>query len=132
MGAVYKLKHADLPPLQRTPVSTPARSIIAIITMTAEGPDMDPFRVSYSGENEGNEEIPFLVVSYILWLVFVVVMPILLINMLVSSEPAHLLSGALQLVCLKLFIDSIVIKVGHISYSNSMLCMLLIPTHSSM
>lgn len=78
--------------------------------MTANGPDMSPFRVSFLGENEGNDEIPFLVVSYVLWLVFAVVMPILLINMLVSLEPAHL-SGVLQLLCLKLFINCIIIKV---------------------
>lgn len=46
---------------------------------------MDPFRLSY-GDNEGDDEIAFTVVSYVVWVVFVVVMPILLINMLVNRQ----------------------------------------------
>ena len=99
-----KLKHADSPSFQRTPVSTPATSIFAIISMTAGGPDMEVFRVSYSGENERAKEIPFLVVSYVIWLVFVVVMPIILINMLVSSVPAQSLSYVLPLLCFEALI----------------------------
>ena len=71
--------------------------------MTAGGPDTEVFRVSYNGENEGEKEIPFLVVSYFLWLVFVVVMPIILINMLVSSEPRSL-SYVLPLLCFEALI----------------------------
>ena len=99
-----KLKHADSPSFQRTPVSTPATSIFAIISMTAGGPDMEVFRASYSGENEGAKEIPFLVVSYVVWLVFVVVMPIILINMLVSSVPAQSLFYVLPLLCFEALI----------------------------
>jgi len=44
---------------------------------------VDPFRLSY-GDNEGDDEIAFTVVSYVVWVVFVIVLPILLINMLIG------------------------------------------------
>jgi len=59
--------------------------MIALIASTSGGPDVDPFRLSY-GDNEGDNEIAFTVVSYVVWVVFVIVMPILLINMLVSRQ----------------------------------------------
>ena len=42
------------------------------------------FRQSPNGDSDDESEIQFEVVSYILWIIFIVVMPILLTNMLVS------------------------------------------------
>ena len=42
------------------------------------------FRQSPEGTNEDLEEIPFPPVSVILWIVFIILMPILLTNLLVS------------------------------------------------
>ena len=69
-------------PLQRTPLSSPARSFITLIGDTAGGPDVGPFRLGFGGSED--DEIAFVVASCVVWVVFVVVMPILLINMLVS------------------------------------------------
>ena len=44
----------------------------------------DLFRQSPNGESENENEIQFEAVSYILWIIFIVIMPILLTNMLVS------------------------------------------------
>ena len=41
------------------------------------------FRLDPAGGSDDAEEVPFPPVSYLLWIVFVIVMPILLINMLV-------------------------------------------------
>jgi len=42
------------------------------------------FRRSPSGESEGAQEILFPPISYILWIIFVILMPVLFTNMLVS------------------------------------------------
>ena len=44
------------------------------------------FRQSPNGESESMEEIHYIVVSIIVWITFIVIMPILLINMLVSTS----------------------------------------------
>ena len=41
------------------------------------------FRQNPTGLSDSAEEIPFPPVSYILWILFVIIMPILLTNMLV-------------------------------------------------
>ena len=43
------------------------------------------FRKSPSGEKENTEEILFPIISYLLWIIFLVIMPILFINLLVRS-----------------------------------------------
>ena len=53
--------------------------------MTADDFDFDSlFRLDSAGESDDAEQVPFPPVSYMLWIVFVIVMPVLLINMLVS------------------------------------------------
>ena len=42
------------------------------------------FRQSPNGDSDDESEIQFEAVSYLLWIIFIVVMPILLTNMLVS------------------------------------------------
>jgi len=41
------------------------------------------FRQSPSGESEDAEEILFPIISYLLWIIFLIIMPILFINLLV-------------------------------------------------
>jgi len=43
------------------------------------------FRVSAGGESESQTELAFLPITAVIWLVFIPVMPILLINMLVCA-----------------------------------------------
>ena len=61
------------------------------MTMTTGEFDFDSiFRQDPTGGSDDAEEIPFPQISYILWIVFVILMPILLTNMLVNSTPtAH-------------------------------------------
>lgn len=47
------------------------------------------FRQDPSGVRDDAKEIPFPPVSYILWIVFVIIMPILLTNMLVCMHVMH-------------------------------------------
>jgi len=61
-----------------------ARAIIKTMTMTTGEFDFDSiFRQAPNGESDTEQEIPFLPVSFTLWIIFVIIMPILLINMLV-------------------------------------------------
>lgn len=54
------------------------------MTMTTGEFDFDTtFRQDPIGERDDVEEIPFPPVSYIVWVVFVIMMPIILTNMLV-------------------------------------------------
>jgi len=58
------------------------------MTMTTGELDYDSiFRQFPGGAGEGEvvEEIPFLPISVLLWIIFIILMPILLTNLLVSS-----------------------------------------------
>ena len=44
------------------------------------------FRQDPTGESDNAEEIPFPPISYILWIVFIIIMPVLLTNMLVNNS----------------------------------------------
>lgn len=56
-----------------------------MVTMTTGEFDFDDiFRQAPNGDSDEEPEIRFEVVSYILWIVVVIIMPVLLINMLVS------------------------------------------------
>ncbi len=72
--------------LQRSPFSSPGRAIIKTMTMTSGELDFDNLFRQYPGgaESEEIEEIPFLEVSFLMWIIFVILMPILLSNLLVS------------------------------------------------
>ena len=72
---------------QRSPFSNPVRSLLKLVTMKAGEFEFDDiFRLDPNGDRDGEEEIPFEGLSYILWIVFIVLMPILLTNMLVSPD----------------------------------------------
>ena len=73
--------------IQRSPFSSPSRSLLKTMTMTTGEFDFDSiFRQDPTGESDAAEEIPFPPISFILWIVFVIIMPILLTNMLVCNN----------------------------------------------
>ena len=60
--------------------------MVKVMSMTVGDFSFDEtFRKSPSGEHEDTKEILFPVISYLLWIIFLVVMPILFINLLVRS-----------------------------------------------
>ena len=66
--------------LQRNAFSHPGRAIVKVMTMTTGELDYDEI----FHQQEGEEELAFLPVSFILWIVFLVLIPVLLNNLLVS------------------------------------------------
>ena len=74
---------------QRQPFSTPARSLLKTMTMTTGEFEYDGiFRQAPGGIDAAMmvREIPFPPVTYILWIVFIILMPILLTNLLVCNQ----------------------------------------------
>ena len=74
--------------MQRSSFATPGRAIVKTMTMTTGEFEYDAiFRQFPGGSAEDSEdittEIPFPPVSFVLWIVFLVLMPILLTNLLV-------------------------------------------------
>ena len=70
---------------QRSDFSTPARGLLSIVTYTTGGFDYSGlFHLGQTAEDNQLEEIHFPVVSCILWIVFIIIMPILLNNLLVG------------------------------------------------
>lgn len=67
--------------IQPSPFSSPASSLLKITSMTAG--DFS-FNTIFGLESDGM--ISFPAISYILWILFIVVMPILFTNMLVSED----------------------------------------------
>lgn len=71
--------------LQQSPFYQPANAMVKVMSMTAGDFEFDEiFRMSLSGEEENAGTIPFPPISYLLWIIFVIIMPILFINMLVN------------------------------------------------
>jgi len=66
--------------LQRNAFSSPWRAILKVMSMIIGELDYDELY----HQQEGEEEIAFPEVSFILWVTFLVLMPILLSNFLVS------------------------------------------------
>lgn len=75
------------PLFSSSPFADPARSILKTMTMTTGEFEFDdifqqtPGGVMSAAEIPGS--IPFPIVSYILWIIFLILMPILLTNLLV-------------------------------------------------
>lgn len=72
--------------VQRSSFATPARAILKTMTMTTGEFEYDSiFRQFPGGAEDGSieTEIPFPPVSFILWIIFLILMPILLTNLLV-------------------------------------------------
>lgn len=71
----------------RSPFADPARSILKTMTMTTGEFEFDNiFRQTPGGVMDPSEvpmNVPFPEVSYILWIIFLILMPILLTNLLV-------------------------------------------------
>ena len=72
----------------RSPFSDPARAILKTMTMTTGEFEFDNiFQQTPGGADDIGSipgPIPFPQVSYILWIIFLILMPILLTNLLVS------------------------------------------------
>ena len=65
------------------------------MTMTTGEFDYDSiFRQNPTGESDNAEEIPFPPISFILWIVFVIIMPVLLTNMLVRHCNSYMAACA--------------------------------------
>jgi len=61
--------------------------MLKILSMTAGDFSVDTvFRQSPSGESENAEDILFPSISCILWIIFVILMPVLFTNMLVNNK----------------------------------------------
>ena len=70
--------------VQRSPFANPGIAIAKVISMTTGNYNFDViFRRDSSGDRDSKEELEFLPVTYILWIIFVILMPILLNNLLV-------------------------------------------------
>ena len=69
---------------QRSPFQNAGIAIAKVLSMTAGSSDYDnTFRRDSSGGSDFEDELPFLPVTYILWIVFIILMPVLLNNLLV-------------------------------------------------
>ena len=82
--------------IQRSSFATPGRAIVKTMTMTTGEFEYDAiFRQFPGGAEDGSitDEIPFPPVSFLLWIIFLVLMPILLTNLLVSAHSSHKRAG---------------------------------------
>ena len=73
--------------MQRSPFSTPGRALVKTMTMTTGEFEYDSIFRQFPGGDPSSattEEIPFPGVSFLLWIIFLVLMPILLTNLLAS------------------------------------------------
>ena len=70
---------------QASPFYTPFLSFVNIMVMTAGGPDNSIFRFSTEGSAE-RPEVPFPVVAYIIWIIYIVIMAVLFVNFLVRKS----------------------------------------------
>lgn len=83
--------------LQRSPFSTPARSLLKTVSMSTGEQEFDSiFHQEASGGRDALVDVPFPPVSSIMWILFVIFIPILLTNMLVSL---HYCFKTCSLVC---------------------------------
>ena len=72
--------------LQRSSFQNAGIAIAKVLSMTIGGSSYDDtFRRDSSGARDFEDELPFLPVTYILWIIFVILMPLLLNNLLVCS-----------------------------------------------
>jgi len=72
--------------IQRSPFSDMGRSLLKTMTMTTGEFDYDTlFRVDSTGGSDKLHEIVYPPISYIMWIAFIVLMPIVLMNMLVRK-----------------------------------------------
>lgn len=73
-----------IPGIEPTPFSNPGLSLFSTMTHATGNVDFNGlFMLSYDGDDD--QELPFLPVSIMLWITFLIIMIILLINMLVRD-----------------------------------------------
>ena len=78
--------------MQRSPFQNAGLAIAKVLSMTAGNFEYyDIFRRDASGERDNEKELTYLPVVYILWIVFIILMPILLNNLLVLELVALLI-----------------------------------------
>ena len=73
--------------LQRTAFSHPGRAIVKVMAMTTGELGYDELY----HQQEGEQEIAFPPASFLLWIIFLILMPVLLSNLLVSCKILELL-----------------------------------------
>ena len=69
---------------QDTPFENPAVTFVHMISYAIASPDISIFRLS--NDDTRVETIPYLGLSYIIWIIFAVVMSVLFLNLLVSPS----------------------------------------------
>ena len=70
--------------MQRSPFQNAGLAIAKVLSMTAGNFEYyDIFRRDASGDRDNEKELTYLPAIYILWIVFIILMPILLNNLLV-------------------------------------------------
>ena len=89
----------DFTSMQRSPFSDVPRSLLKTMTMTTGELDYDAiFRLNPAGGSDRLTEIKYPPISYLLWIVFLVLMPVILNNMLVCCFPLIYLSKSYSFV----------------------------------
>ena len=70
--------------MQRSPFADPAISVLKTMTMSTGDVGFNSiFRLDPSGNSDGKQQIQYPPLSYIIWFLFIVFMPVILVNMLV-------------------------------------------------
>ena len=82
----YMAFNQFIPRFARSPFASPITSIWKTMTMATGELDYDDiFRQSTTDSMSDAPDIPFPTISYIMWVIFLILMPILFTNLLVSS-----------------------------------------------
>ena len=71
-----------------TPFDNPWRTIVKTMTMTTGEFEFDSTFHQDREEYNSSAANPYLIASYLLWILFIIMMPILLTNLLVCRHPS--------------------------------------------
>ena len=87
----YMAFNQFIPRFARSPFASPFTSIWKTMTMAIGAVDYDNiFRQSIADSMSTAPDVPFPAISYIMWVIFIILMPILFTNLLVSSTDMHI------------------------------------------
>lgn len=73
-----------LPPAQGSPFGSLWYSMVSIIVYTVGGPDNLVLHLSSGQDDVESDHIIFPIISYLLWIIFIIAMSVLFLNLLVS------------------------------------------------